>query len=312
MKRLSFAIMLALCTMGVWAQEGIKVEFEGANPNIFDFAWSYLINYDPNTEDYEATSGIRDALERYLQNENQDDGVTLIVDKKAGFISYEHLHQGHAQLIEMCFWNEADKKHKLFAYSNWSYFNGHPELGQFDALAFYRYDNATKTMEYTLTPGFDVTYENGTTYSLPRVGKDIKVNKWDGGMKNQTTLKWNGHGFDEQPAAKSGQAVGQKWRSMKDFKEGLAPVMNDEEFWGFVDETGKLVIPCRYRQVGSFSEGLAYVSDDYQFYGYIDKTGRLVIPMDFKEAGNFENGKADVTTENNKAAVIDKTGKIIK
>ena len=212
----------------------------------------------------------------------------------------------------MCFWNEADKKHKLFAYSNWSYFNGHPELGQFDALAFYRYDNATKTMEYTLTPGFDVTYENGTTYSFPRVGKDIKVNKWDGGMKNQTTLKWNGHGFDEQLAAKSGQAVGQKWRSMKDYKEGLAPVMNDEEFWGFADETGKLVIPCRYRQVGSFSEGLAYVSDDYQFYGYIDKTGRLVIPMDFKEAGNFENGKADVTTENNKAAVIDKTGKIIK
>ena len=209
----------------------------------------------------------------------------------------------------MCFWNEADKKHKLFAYSNWSYFNGHPELGQFDALTFYRYDNATRTMEYALTPGFDVIYENGTTYSLPRVGKDIKVNKWDGGMKNQTTLKWNGHGFDEQPAAKS---VGQKWRSMKDFKEGLAPVMNDEEFWGFVDDTGKLVIPCRYRQVGSFSEGLAYVSDDYQFYGYIDKTGRLVIPMDFKEAGNFENGKADVTTENNKAAVIDKTGKIIK
>ena len=64
--------------------------------------------------------------------------------------------------------------------------------------------------------------------------------------------------------------------------------------------------------MGGFSEGLAYVSEDYQFYGYIDKTGRLVIPMDFKEAGNFENGKADVTTENNKAAVIDKTGKIIK
>ena len=124
MKRLSFAIMLTLCTMGVWAQEGIKVEFQGASPNIFDFAWSYFLNYDPNTEDYEATTGIRDALERYLQNENQDDNVTLIVDKKAGFISYEHLHQGHAQLIELCFWNEADKKHKLFAYSNWSYFNG--------------------------------------------------------------------------------------------------------------------------------------------------------------------------------------------
>ena len=94
MKRLSFAIMLALCTMGVWAQEAIKVEFEGATPNIFDLAWSYLLNYDSNSEDSEATSGIRDAMERYLQNENQDKNVTLIVDKKAGFISYKHLHQG--------------------------------------------------------------------------------------------------------------------------------------------------------------------------------------------------------------------------
>ena len=46
-------------------------------------------------------------------------------------------------------------------------------------------------------PGFDVIYENGVTYSLPRVGKDIKVNKWNGGVNNPTTLKWNGHGFDE-------------------------------------------------------------------------------------------------------------------
>ena len=190
--------MLALCTMGVWAQEGIKVEFEGASPNIFDFAWSYLLNLDVNCEDYEATSGIRDAMERYLQNENQDDGVTLIVDKKAGFISYERLVHGHAQLIEMCFWNEADKKHKLFAFNDWSYFNGHGELGQFDALAFYRYDNATRTMEYILPPGFDVKYESGTTYSLPRVGKDIIENKWDNNLhKTQKTLKWNGHGFDE-------------------------------------------------------------------------------------------------------------------
>ena len=198
MKKLSFTIMLALCTMGVWAQEGIKVEFEGASPKIFDLAWSYLLNYDSNSEDYEVTNGIRDAMERYLQNENQDDDVTLIVDKKAGFISYEHLHQGHAQLIEMCFWNEADKKHKLFAFNNWSYFNEHAELGQFDALAFYRYDNATRTMEYILPSGFDVKYESGTTYSLPRMGKDIIENRWDSNYhKTQKTLKWNGHGFDE-------------------------------------------------------------------------------------------------------------------
>ena len=37
------------------------------------------------------------------------------------------------------------------------------------------------------------------SYGLPRVGKDITVTHWseDGREKWQTTLKWNGHGFDK-------------------------------------------------------------------------------------------------------------------
>jgi len=43
-----------------------------------------------------------------------------------------------------------------------------------------------------------VSYEQNTTYSLPRVGKDIIINKWDkDGQKTQKTLKWNGHGFNK-------------------------------------------------------------------------------------------------------------------
>ena len=96
----------------------------------------------------------------------------------------------------MCYWNEADKKHKLFAFSNWSYFNDLPDQGQYDTLVFLRYTNATKKMEFCAPPGFEVSYEQNTTYSLPRVGKDIIINKWDqDGLKTQKTLKWNGHGF---------------------------------------------------------------------------------------------------------------------
>lgn len=197
MKRLTLAIMFALGTLGVWAQETISVKFQGAAPDIFDFAWAYYCqdNGDEEEDYSESVAGIRDALVNYKNGENQFDNVTLTVDKKNGFLCYEFLHQGDLTRIEMCYWNEADKQHKLVACSRWHYFNGKPDLGQFDGMTFLRYTNATKRMTYCEAPGFEVVYESGTSYSLPRTGKDIMMNKWDGGMKVQTALKWNGHGF---------------------------------------------------------------------------------------------------------------------
>ena len=32
--------------------------------------------------------------------------------------------------------------------------------------------------------------------------------------------------------------------------------------FGFADEAGNVVIPCKWRDVGEFSEGLALVADD--------------------------------------------------
>ena len=95
----------------------------------------------------------------------------------------------------MCYWNEADGKHKLIAYNVWCFSDGKPSLGQFDGLSFLRYDNATKTMRFCDTPGFEVQYMDAS-YDLPRTGKDIIFNQWDkNGKKTQKTLKWNGHGF---------------------------------------------------------------------------------------------------------------------
>ena len=199
MKKLSLTIMLAFCTLVMVAQNSTKVSFQGASPDIVDFAWAFLFSDDDEDDcDQEATSGIKDALERYRQGKKQEDNVKLVVDRKGGFISYEWRYEENSMTIEMCYWNEADKKHKLFAYSSWYYANGKPSQGQYDTLAFMRYDNAKKTMTSCGTPGFEVTYDQNTTYSLPRVGKDITVNKWNkNGQKTQTTLKWNGHGFNK-------------------------------------------------------------------------------------------------------------------
>ena len=60
------------------------------------------------------------------------------------------------------------------------------------------------------------------------------------------------------------------------FYEGLACVMDDNEKWGFVDETGKVVIPYQWESATYFNEGLAAVMDANDKWGFIDKTGKIV------------------------------------
>ena len=96
----------------------------------------------------------------------------------------------------MCFWNMADKKHKLFAYCVELSENGkRTSPGQYDGLNFYRYDNTTKKMS-AYDAGIEVDYFN-ISYALPRTGKDIIVTQWseNGKEKWQKTLKWNGSRF---------------------------------------------------------------------------------------------------------------------
>jgi len=77
--------------------------------------------------------------------------------------------------------------------------------------------------------------------------------------------------------------------------------------FGFIDKTGKIVIPIQYFYSSSseFSEGLADVSymderGDF-YYAFINKNGGKVISMvnneKIKHAGKFINGKAKVETQ---------------
>src|SRR5205807_8698158 len=56
---------------------------------------------------------------------------------------------------------------------------------------------------------------------------------------------------------------------------------------GFINETGRLIIPPRnsHTQYDSFHEGLAKYSDSG--WGFIDREGRIVIPARFYEASDF-------------------------
>ena len=88
-------------------------------------------------------------------------------------------------------------------------------------------------------------------------------------------------------------------------------MQDDNEKWGFIDKTGKEVIPCKWEDAKDFSEGLVSVMDTNGKYGFIDKTGKVVIPCTWQDAEDFSEGLARVMDTNGKYGFIDKTGKVV-
>lgn len=91
------------------------------------------------------------------------------------------------------------------------------------------------------------------------------------------------------------------------FNEGLACVGKDEKY-GFINEKGEVVIPCKYKYPTQVSEGLIPVCNDFFKYGYIDTKGNQVIEFKYDQARDFENGYAIVRTNSGGVGMIDKNG----
>lgn len=98
------------------------------------------------------------------------------------------------------------------------------------------------------------------------------------------------------------------YENIDPFSEGLALVRLNSKY-GFIDKTGKEVIPLKYDNAFDFSEGLALVWLNEKC-GYIDKTGKEVIPIKYDWCGSFSEDLALVVLDD-KWGYIDKTGKEI-
>ncbi len=95
------------------------------------------------------------------------------------------------------------------------------------------------------------------------------------------------------------------------FSEGLAWVCNKEGKFGYIDKTGKVVIPFRYeacyddeselyyhQPCYDFHEGLARICDKTtEKYGYIDREGNEVFPCQFEYAYDLCEGLALVVRD---------------
>jgi hypothetical protein len=99
------------------------------------------------------------------------------------------------------------------------------------------------------------------------------------------------------------------------FHGGLAVVEGKDNKYGFVDLSGKLVVPCNYKFVHSFDDGLARVAvlpegawvNDWEkcLWGFIDAKGNVVLDLKYQRLGCFREGLARFRTMEK---VADKTG----
>ena len=72
----------------------------------------------------------------------------------------------------------------------------------------------------------------------------------------------------------------------------LLPMIVDGQY-GYINESGKVVIEPQFKYAGVFADGLACVRT-YEGYGYINKRGKMVIDPIFDDANDFSDGYAVV------------------
>jgi hypothetical protein len=99
-----------------------------------------------------------------------------------------------------------------------------------------------------------------------------------------------------------------------------------KKLWGYINKKGAYILKPIYPQAGNFYAGLAAVADEKNKWGFIDKTGKLVIPYNFTRSRfddydrtfNFSKGISNTSKFENarlfteqEFALIDKTGKVI-
>ena len=109
-------------------------------------------------------------------------------------------------------------------------------------------------------------------------------------------------------------AIEPQWKEVNTHfvrKEDIVYVKDFNDLYGFIDYTGKLVVPCKWKKASIYREELVAVCDENDKYGFIDREGKTVIPFQYSNALWFAEGLAAVMNEKGEWGFIDKTGFLV-
>ncbi len=78
--------------------------------------------------------------------------------------------------------------------------------------------------------------------------------------------------------------------------------------YGYIDRSGKVVVPLIYKRAGCYEGGVAVVADTNGNWGYIDNAGKYVVKPAYSYAATYSEGVAWVVPHNGCPTLIDKNG----
>ncbi|MEZ4700349.1 MAG: WG repeat-containing protein [Rhodothermales bacterium] len=116
----------------------------------------------------------------------------------------------------------------------------------------------------------------------------------------------NQYGFIDESG---NMVVDFQYAEARSFSDGMAAIKISDS-WGFIDPGNNAKIPPKYIEAGDFSEGLVAVRENTNTWGYADKSGRMVIEPQFEDARPFSEGRAAVLIDGF-WGYIDKSGNVI-
>ena len=179
----------------------ISVKFKGTQPNVKDFVSALLSGDDIG----EALNGMKLSWDLYCNGMKLMPGDDLIVDVQNGYVGYVSEDEENRHVTECCYWNYADKKHKLVALTINLFQNGGAVETESTGITFYQYDNATHRMKLAYAQDLGLEFDappgsHATTHALPRQGKTIVYTFHTPSGRIQKQMTWNGSKF--MPASK--------------------------------------------------------------------------------------------------------------
>lgn len=193
------------------AAMAVEVKYAGQKPGIVDFVTAYY-NQEAREQEIGLGEDMTDLWDKHLKNSALDEGEKVTVDAKNGFVSFEKTYagsddKGSAQfkdVVEMCYWNCSDGKHKVFGVSETRYRDGKVTVTGEIQLGLY--NNDTHKIIFSVFEwesefsGIKTDVANPiVSYALPRSGKNITAtihNSPSGELKVQ--FVWDGLQFKQE------------------------------------------------------------------------------------------------------------------
>ncbi len=178
----------------------ICVVHTGAQPTITDFATAYL---NHKKDDNKVFKAVREEWIRHQQKKLPGDScTTMLVDTKNGYWRYEHHKPAYKDtvVVEMCYWNCKDGKHKLLAVNGVWKMEEDYGYDDFVGTQFFLYDKTERTMRNIWAEDIGALYDGDglSIFFLPRKGKDIRVSAAGGGERWDEVLEWDGFQFSSR------------------------------------------------------------------------------------------------------------------